>query len=214
MKSFSKKPFLVLLCSLLILASSSVAPAGGPISLFGSGTPTLWGGGVFATFPIPYLKDQGPLGPLSNSEADALTIFSMNEWDAVSTSTFSVIDGGDTPFDITSANASNYLFTFHGSVIDVVYDDNGSICAAVFGCPPGVLGLGGPIFVGTTVPEIASALVLMNGKAINPSDTGGTAYRIVFSQESGHAIGLHHDQTNGAVSFFGDDGRWRGQIPE
>ena len=95
MKSFSKKPFLVLLCGLLILASSSLAPAGGPISLFGSGTPTLWGGGVFAIFPIPYLKDQGPLGPLSNSDADALTISSMNEWDAVSTSMFSVIDGGD-----------------------------------------------------------------------------------------------------------------------
>ena len=210
MKSYSKRAFLVFLCSLLILASTRLSFAGGPVSLFGSGTPNLWGGGVFATFPIPYLKDQGPLGPLTNSEADALTIFSMNEWDAVATSTFSAIDSGDIlingiPTDITSANASDYLFTFHGAVIDVIYDHDGSICTAVFGCPPGVLGLGGPIFVGSTVPEIASALVLMNGAAINPSDTGGEAFRVVFSQESGHAIGLHHDQTNGAISYFGDE---------
>ncbi|MDT7041241.1 immunoglobulin domain-containing protein [Candidatus Nitronereus thalassa] len=205
MKVFTSKSFQVLLCCLLSLWNANPTHAGGPISLFDSGTPTLWGGGTFATFPIPYLKDQGPLGPLTKGEADALTTFSMNEWDAVSNSTFSVIDGGDTPFDITSANASNYLFTFHGAVIDVVYDHDGTICTAIFGCPPGVLGLGGPIFTGTAVPEIASAMVLMNGATIDPLDPGGAAYRVVFSQEAGHAIGLHHDQTNGAVSFFGDE---------
>lgn len=205
MNSLVKKSFLAILCGLCVMTGPNLSLAGGPISLFSSGTPYLWGGGAFATFPIPYLKDLGPLGPLTKGEADALTISSMNEWDAISNSTFSVIDGGDTPFDITSANASDYLFNFHGAVMDVVYDHDGSICAAVFGCPPGVLGLGGPIFQGTTVPEIASALVLMNGAAIDPLDTGGAAYRVVFSQESGHAIGLHHDQTNGAVSFFGDE---------
>jgi len=89
--------------------------------------------------------------------------------------------------------------------IDVIYDDNGSVCANIFGCPPGVLGLGGFLFIFTGSPEPASGLVLMNGAAVAPGDNDGEDFRVVFTQEVGHAIGLHHDQTNGAISFFGDN---------
>ncbi len=200
MKNFSRKILAVMVSMLLV--GADVALAGGPIALFDSGTPYLWGGGTFATFPIPYLKDMGPLGPLTKAEADALTDLSMTEWSSVSTSIFTAAAAGDIAFDVVAGNAVMYLFTFHGAFVDVIYDSDGTICAFVFGCPPGVLGLGGPIFTGTMVPEIASGLVLMNGATIDPADVGGAAFRVVFSQEVGHAMGLHHDQTNGAIAFF------------
>lgn len=205
MKSTIRKKLLSIMVSLTVIASSTLSFAGGPIALFGSGTPYVWGGGVFATFPIPYLKDMGSLGPLTKAGADALTDLRMTEWSSVVTSTFSAFPAGDTPMDIVAANAAAYLFTFHGAVLDVIYDTDGTICAFVFGCPPGVLGLGGPSFLGTMVPEIASGFAMMVGTGIDPGDVGGLFYSVVFSQEVGHAMGLHHDQTNGAISFFGDN---------
>ena len=206
----TRKTRTALVAGLISVLGATSASAAGPLLLFDTGVPYAWGS-TFLTLPIPYLKDQGTLGPLTNAEANTLTDLSIAEWNAVATSTFSAAPAGVTPFDLDASTpaalgaTASYLFTFHGVVMDVVYDDNGSVCANIFGCPPGVLGLGGFVFIFTGAPEPASGLVLMNGATINPGDVGGAAFRIVFSQEVGHAIGLHHDQTNGAVSFFGDN---------
>ena len=92
-----------LLASFAVLFSGTRVFAGGPVLLFDSGVPYAWGS-TFLTLPIPYLKDLGPLGPLTNAQANALTDLSMAEWNAVATSTFLSAPAGVTPFDLDASN--------------------------------------------------------------------------------------------------------------
>ncbi len=207
MKSIIRKTPANVLYSLVILLSATLFIAGGPLSLHSPGVPFVWGLGTFTTLPggVPYLKDMGDLNAVlvPKVDADALTDLSMTEISAVATSIMTLTAAGDIAMDITGANVGAYLSTFHGAGIDVIYDEDGSVMAALG--VPGALGLGGITFTDAVTPEIAAGFGIMNGPAIDAGDVGGTFFRIVFTQEVAHALNLHHDQTNGAISFFGDN---------
>jgi len=207
MNSIKEKTRAALIISFVALLFATLGFAGGPIAIHSPGVPFVWGLGTFTTLPggVPYLKDMGNLNPVlaTKAQADALTDLSMTEISAVATSIMTLTAAGDIPMDITGANVISYLTVFHGAGIDVVYDVDGSVMAAIGA--PGALGIGGFVFTDPVTPEIASGFAIMLGPAIAPGDVGGVFFRIVFTQEVSHAVALHHDQTNGAISFFGDN---------
>ena len=69
----SKKTPLVLSILFAFLLSIFPAFGGGPLTLFVPGVPNAYG--PIIGFPVPVFTDIGPLGPLTTTEADALTAF-------------------------------------------------------------------------------------------------------------------------------------------
>jgi hypothetical protein len=193
--------------------------AGGPLDLFAPGVPYAYGPMTFSLFGgnVPFKTDRGGLGFLAKAQADALTISSMAEWTAVPTASLSLAFAGDITdelgvplgVDIDETNFDLLVFgVFNGGGIDVVYDETGAIFDALFGPGSGVIGFGPPEFFHNDVPEIAESTTFLNGSFIDPGDINpfpGASFQGNFTHEFGHAVGLAHTQTNGAILFFGDD---------
>ncbi|MGH7596385.1 MAG: pre-peptidase C-terminal domain-containing protein [bacterium] len=203
----------------VILCWARLLYAGGPLDLFAPGVPYAYGPITFGQFGgnVPFKTDLGGMGFLTKAQADALTISSMAEWTAVPTASLSLAFAGDVTdefgvplgLDIDETNFDLLVFgVFNGGGIDVVYDETGAIFDALFGPGSGVIGFGPPEFFYNDVPEIAESTVFLNGSFINPGDVNpfpGASFQGNFTHEFGHAVGLAHTQTNGAILFFGDD---------
>ena len=177
--------------------------AAGPLILFDPATRTPWA----YSGTVSVYTDRGQMGPLNNNTADGIVGSSFDEWTNVTTATFSATVAGDFQSiglpDITAVNVGLVIGPFNGGGIHVIYDDDGSILANFFGAPPGVLGVASPEFGSTGT--LTESWAVLNGDAVNPSDTGGASFAGVFTHEFGHSINLAHSQTNGAVAFFADD---------
>ena len=204
------------LALLVLLAVASPALAGGPLLIYdpATRTPYHWPAGNVNVY-----MDSGTNGFLTNAQSDNLTTNAMNEWTNVPTAYFSAVNAGKIKLnnvvtDITAANAGQVISypeghdAPNGGGIYVIYDTDGTICSNFFGFPPGVLGVATPEFTQPGTPLITESWVVLNGAAIDPSDTSpypGASFGGVYTHEFGHTIGLAHTQTNGAAIFFLDN---------
>jgi hypothetical protein len=187
---------------------SSAAFAGGPLYVFdpATRTPYSWPLGQATVY-----TDLGTLGPLSNSEADAMTAFSWNQWNQVPNSKFHATLAGDFASiglpDINAGNIYDVLDKWNGGGIHVVYDADGSIFEALFGFSGGVLGITVIEFVDDDSPAILEATVILNGSVIPdwvPPEEAAADFDGVVTHEFGHAVNLAHSQTNGQLVLFFD----------
>lgn len=196
--------------ALAVLVAPLVALAGGPLYLDpATGQPLRYGPG-----PVSVYTDLGPLGILSNEDADAKVAFSWQQWTDVATSSFEAHVAGDFAAaglpDITAANAGEVIGAYNGGGIHVIYDTDGTVLSDFFGVSPFVLGIATPEYGIEGTAEITESWVILNGNAIDPADTDGAAFAGVMTHEFGHSINLAHSQTNGAIIFFGDEPGPRG----
>jgi uncharacterized membrane protein len=197
-----------LLASIAAIACTSVL-AGGPLYIFdpATKTPYSWSGGNAA-----FYTDLGGLGQLTNAEANAMVGSSIDQWNAVATSSFSGAIAGSFESiglpDIDGSNIGLVLQTYNGGGVHVVYDSDGSVFTEIFGSPYGVLGLTVIEYVGDTSSDILEVTVILNGTAVpEPPSTPEEAAAMfggISTHEFGHAINLAHSQTNGAQIFYFD----------
>src|SRR5262245_21042166 len=181
---------------------ASAAFAGGPLLIYdpATRTPYHWPVGNVNVY-----MDSGTNGFLTNAQSDNLTQNAINEWNNVPTAYLSTVNAGKIKLnnvvtDITAANADQVISTSghdapNGGGIFVIYDTDGTICSNFFGFPPGVLGVATPEFTQPGTPNITESWVVLNGSAIDPSDTSpypGAWFGGVYTHEFGHTIGLAH----------------------
>jgi hypothetical protein len=191
----------------------TVALAGGPLMLFNPATktPYAWPNGQ-----APVYTDLGDLGQLTNAQADAMVAFSVDQWNAVPTSSFTGTVAGDFASiglpDIDAGNIASVLGPYNGGGVQVVYDADGSIFEALFGSPYFVLGVTVVEWVGDQSPAILESTMILNGFSVpgppTDPDTASQMYAGVMTHEFGHAINLAHTQTNGQILFYYDP--WTG----
>ena len=219
----------------LALAGTS-AHASGPLIISdetGVLKPVVW---VTSNGPIPVYTDGGGaftydfdgVTPFITLErANQITAESFLQWSQVPTSTFAAtiqgtIAGETGVADVTSANIDQFIGVENGPGFWVIYDTDGSIMEDFFGVPnTAVLGISTPEY-GDGNGHITESWTVMNGWAVDASDTGtegpvdpdrispgdfdtfvprGSNYAGVFTHEIGHAINLSHSQTNGQMAY-------------
>lgn len=195
--------FRSLLFGLAVVAAPIAAHAGNPLFVDpATGLPIHYNG------TVRVFTDLGNLGMLTNQQADAKVGFSWKQWTDVPSSSFEAQVAGDFASiglpDITAANAGDVIGTNNGGGIHVIYDTDGTVLSDFFGAPPSVLGIASPEIGVDGTPEITESWVILNGAAIDPADTDGSAFAGVMTHEFGHSINLGHSQVNGANIFFSD----------
>ncbi len=206
MKIMIKRPTLIFSCLISIFFTGFLY-AGGPLILFSPGVPYQYD----TTSPVVYNLDQGDFGPLTNAQADVLSIGSFDNWGAVPTATISFVQGADLPVDVVLANADTYLGSpgVGDGLNPVVYDSDGSIIANYFGAPPGVLGIAGPTTALTGTNILTASFSIFDGTDIDPADLGnsppGAVFQGVITHEHGHFINLAHTIVNGQALFWADN---------
>jgi len=183
-----------------LLTYSCLSLAGGPLVL----------GGSTGTTPVTYQNpnitlniENGSLGALSNSAADALVLQALALWNNVSTSDINlVIDQASLiNVDIDINNFESYLPNTSGTVFNasdnlnpVVYDSTGEIIDAFFGVGQSANTIGfaaSIITVGSNYFDEGYAVI--NGKDLGLSTT---TFKLLIAHEIGHFFGLDHTQVN------------------
>ncbi len=183
---------------LFTLALTARAWGGGYLGLDDFGAPSHWG-----SMPITLNLDQGTLGKLSNSEANALVMDAANHWSTsqISTSAVSFSQGSQLAVDQTGAEHSLYLDDSDG-INAVAYDTDGSIIEAEFGLGNSFVIVGAAGFVRTD----ATSTIILEGRAIlnglfidngsSPQDIPQANYTGVVVHELGHMLNMDHSQFN------------------
>lgn len=193
---------LSLLAAVLLVAPSQAA---GPLLLFDPGAKIAYAY-PSGMMPLPVYADSGSLGPISKASADGVLAGVLSEWSSVPTSSFSASLVGDIVIggDIDTSTVGIVLDSTLTPGVHVVYDDDGSIIADVFGLGSFVLGIGLPKTALSASADLVESFVILNGAAVDPADVSGGVFAGVFAHEFGHAINLAHSQTNGSTYFFGN----------
>jgi hypothetical protein len=133
--------------SLIVLALSVVARAGGPNLIAGTtyfdpavtGQPLVWPQGT-----ITYYTDQGDLSPLvPNASANSFVAAALAVWTSVPTAALNATSGGDLAEDVDGSNiaASNGEITAPADIapsatdkpLGIVYDADGSVTDTLLG---------------------------------------------------------------------------------
>lgn len=212
-------------------------PQAGPLTSE-AGEPTPWDiPSAINAFPslsgIPYNVDGDTtdpvLGALGKVQADQLVADALAVWEAVTTSSIAFSKAADLNTDVTAANFSNFDGQPDG-LSPIVYDEDGTLTAAVFGAGNEcfVLGFAGPEFFNLSDEVfgavIVEAIAVLNGIWLdgdNNSDPGEPCaafgfnvemsvndFRGVFVHEFGHYFNLDHTQVNGShtAAFVGGSG--------
>jgi uncharacterized membrane protein len=188
-------------------AALTSAFAGGPLALFdpATKTPYAWPGAN-----APVYTDLGPLGQLTQGQADAMTSFSIGQWNAVPTSSFTGTIAGDFATiglpDIDASNVGLVLGPWNGGGVHIIYDADGSITDSIFGPYSGVLGFTTIEYVSDNRPDILEVTIILNGSQVpeppTPADVAAAQYAGILTHEFGHAINLAHSQTNGQIVLY------------
>jgi len=180
------------------LVYSSLSIAGGPLVLEGPG------GSTPVTYQNPNITlniENGNLGSLTNSEADALVSGALALWNNISTSDINlIIDQAQIDLDINISNfetylpnASNTVFNASDNLNPVVYDSNGEIIDAFFGIGQSATTIGFAASILTIgASYFSEGYAVINGKNGLPA----TAFKLLIAHEIGHLIGLDHTQVN------------------
>ena len=192
MNTFQRIALAVLAVPLFV---SAPAHAGGPLANCSDGVPFLWPAGGLN---IEWNADQGDLGNLAKTEADAFVGTSFGQWQAVTTATISYTQGVNLAVDVDETNFAPF---FDAPAPDglsaIVYDDSGEIFELLFGPDSGVLGFAGPEFGDLATCTITEGLAFLNGPEFDPAEPN-TALSIMV-HEFGHFSNLAHSQTNGGI---------------
>lgn len=187
--------------------------AGGYLAVDNTGTPFRWQG------PVVVNLDVGPLGSLSNSQADQLVFEGLQKWSSPSIphSTVQFQQGTDLVEDHgdgAGTDPNNDLATpTTDGLTAVIYDQFGLITETLGqGQSNSVVGLAGPVLPGDYSPSpIAEGIMVLNGKFIdgieqpgigldgNPADKTPEEFRGVITHEAGHLLNLDHSQA--AIAF-------------
>ncbi len=173
---------------LALLFSAGTLRAGGPLIIgspsFGvEGQPFVWDN----TAPIRYWTDTGPLGLLSNSDANAMVAQAFQTWSQVQTASLSFVRAGSiSQHPSTLSQLDTLLGSCNsGSVTPIIYDD-GSLLQQLTG-DGSVAGLAAPCLLSQS-GKIQSAVAILGSAPIVPS----TLIPAVILHELGHLIGLDH----------------------
>ncbi|MBZ5639747.1 MAG: hypothetical protein LAO51_13455 [Acidobacteriia bacterium] len=203
------------LAMLTVVAALACATAfaGGPLAIFdpATKTPYSWPGAN-----APVYTDLGALGQLTNAQANAMVQFSINQWNAVPTSSFTGAIAGDFASiglpDIDASNVGLVLGPWNGGGVHIVYDADGSITDSIFGPYSGVLGFTTIEYVGDAHPDILEVTMILSGSSVPEPPTSASVasqqFAGVVTHEFGHAINLAHSQTNGQIILYYDP--WSG----
>jgi len=201
-----------ILATMLVVAVASgrLAQAGGPLVYADDGSIVKWpttGGRINVVLRL----DQGGLGTLNNSQANALVANVISVWNNVSQSTVNLTIS-PTPLsqDVTSASYQMFLgsSTIHG-FNPVIYDVDGQIVDLYFGGNRGntVLGYANSLFYvdadGHPAPgDFVEGQMVLNGRfldgnSLSPNDeVAPSEFEGVIVHELGHMLGLDHSQIN------------------
>jgi uncharacterized membrane protein len=203
MKTASLRRVLV---AALAFALQTAALAGGPIYVYDyvNRVPYAWNMSSWPNGLVPIYTDLGPLGRLSNAQANELVVNAAWQWSSVGTSSFRGVVAGDFAAlglgDVSSENGASIIGTYNGGGIHVIYDNDGSVLEDYFGVPPtSVLGITDIEAVAVDSPEILEAWMVLSGPGIRANDPDGLGFAGVVTHEMGHALNLAHTQSNGAT---------------
>ena len=206
--------------SWLLLATSGTlllpgtAYAGGPkyvagVSYFNPaviGQPISWAGGE-----VQYFVDQGPLGPVSNTQAIAMVDAAAAVWSAVPTAAVSLVDRGSLAEDVNGSNvlAENGYFAAPSDVtptatttpVAVIFDSDGSVIDALNGTgasePDNCEQNGVFVWIDNmnTNATLAHGVILLNGRcATSPNLLAMMGYQL--ERAFGQILGLDFSQVN------------------
>ncbi len=198
---------MILRCAALACAAVTAAAldapsvsAGGPANVFWTGQVSKWPNGGRG---IRFRPDQGRLGPLSHEEAVALTEEAFGQWQRLSSTTATFVNGGVLPMDVDATNAGVFLYAGGADGLNpIVYDDDGSITANYFGRGAAVLGFGS-IALDPATGDIADAWIVLNGRPYDVPVARSVMLAAAL-REIGEFSGLDFSQVNG-VAFHGFD---------
>jgi len=202
--SLIRVPLLVL-TFLLVLVNWSAVFAGGPAILRSDSVPYRWD----STYPVPFIIDNGPLGPLSRDEAADIVRAAFSQWEAVETADLTFEDRGFLELDL---NGLNYQVYFDGHMRPdnpIVFDADGTILENLLGkgASDFVSGFSSTRFLDPDTGTFLSSWVILNGRNV----TAERLARVVL-HEIGHVIGLDHTQA-GKVWAESLDPRDNARVP-
>src|SRR5262245_19751734 len=191
---------------------------GGARAVKGDGSPFIW-----PTTVVAYNRDAGPLGVLTNVQANSLLTDAFSRWQAVPFSMLSFVAGSDLPGDInaTALPSSNPLHwaNFWRKPSDgwspIIYDADGSIIDEMFGAGArfDILGASGmdhpvvPLSGGITGASIVINGAFFDGVGMpaSPADMPSSlAFEAIMVHEAGHFANLDHSVVNHEMAQDGD----------
>jgi IPT/TIG domain-containing protein len=198
----------------IFLFASITARAGGPkyvagVSYFNPsvmGQPIIWPSGQ-----VKYFVDQGPLGPLSNTQAVAMVDAAAAIWSEVPTAAVNLIDAGTLAEDVNGSNvfAGNGFFyaptdvapTATATPVAVIFDSDGSVFDALEGA-----GASEPdncsmnsllVWIDNMTPSAALAhgVIVLNGRCATTANLI-TMMSYQLERAFGRILGLDFSQVN------------------
>lgn len=107
------------------------------------------------------------------------------------------------PVDVNVTNVGSHIGTAPTGQNEIIFDEDGTIHALLFGANNGVLG-----FFQNRPPDargfFTEGYVVLNGRWIDGNTGNGelpvSAFRGIFTHEFGHFVGLDHAQVNGDIA--------------
>lgn len=200
----SARQSLVCLLAVLSLCMPPRIYAGGYIGVTASGDPMKW----FNT-NVVLRYDQGPLGSLTNAQADTMVTDGMAVWTNVVDSTIALSQDTVNPelsedHDGIGADPNFYESSPDG-VNPVIYDTDGTLIENQLGAGQSayVIGFAGPYWIDNDSGEIVEGHVVLNGLFIDgdPDDLSLAEMQGVVTHEAGHMLGLDHAQFGEASKY-------------
>jgi hypothetical protein len=211
-KCLTVLPRLLAACAGCLLTTAALA--GGPkfvagVSYFNPavlGQPVVWAGGE-----LNYYVDQGPLGPLTNTQAVAMVDAAAGIWGVVPTAAVHLTDAGSLAEDVNGSNVlagNGYLAapadvtpSAIGTPVAVIFDSDGSVIDALEGAgasEPDNCALNGPlVWIDNfnSNATFAHGVILLNGRcATSPSLLETMSYQL--ERAFGRILGLDFSQVN------------------